>query len=1009
MTQPSPDTPRSVSGPDPGPSGRPADLRAWVRQARHRNLAEIVEALQADQLQRWGKGERVPAEAYLQLHPALAGAAEALDLIYGEFLLRQQRGETPTLDEYLWRFPQHETQLRLMVELEGELAAAGIDASSSDELVSTVTGPPDPPTPPAEGEPGTVPQAPDRVAAMIQAGQELLAPQGAPEARRILGYEVLGELGRGGMGVVYQARQVGLNRLVALKMIRAGSYAGPAELARFRAEAEAVARLQHPNIVQIYEIGECHGLPYFSLEFCAGGSLADHLHGTPLPPPQAAELAETLARAVHAAHQAGVVHRDLKPANVLLSFSGGSETRARVSDPPLNEFVPKVTDFGLAKRLDEAVGLTAADAVVGTPSYMAPEQAEGRVREVATPADVYALGAILYELLTGRPPFKAATTLETLEQVRSQEPVPPRRLQPKTPRDLETICLKGLEKSPRTRYASAAALADDLRRFRAGEPIQARPTPAWERVVKWARRRPAVATLAAVSGLALTVLLMVILAAYSRVRHERDLADQRREQAEAQRRRAVVNLHLAAEAVDRMLTRVGRDRLAAVPYMETVRRELHEDALQFYRELARQEEADPELRSKAGRAQRQLGNFQRFLGDTAKAEQNFREALAVQEELATAFPDEPAYRQELAAGCKDLGNLLRVRNHPDAEPLLRRAVRLGEALVDEAPARLGSRQALAESLSELGDLLKKNRPPEAEQAFRRAVDLMEKVVADAPADLDAWDSLLDANGRLATFLAETKQVEEAEKAFRRNLDRWERLIPKTPGTPRYRDRLARDTFNLGYLLETHGRPRDGEQLYRRSAAGYQRLAEEYPTVPSYHTNLAYVLRGLGMLIRGRDLRESCRLLEQAIEQWRLARKAAPRDPGLREALGRTYGLLASYRVDLGAHREAASAAAQVPPDFTGPGTGYSFQATILAQCVPLAEKDPELTEDQHRQQALAYADQAMQLLRQAVKRGHKDVNFLRKDPGLESLRRREDFQKLLGELAPEARPGKEEG
>jgi WD40 repeat protein len=297
------------------------------------------------------------------------------------------------------------------------------------------------------------------------------------------GYELITELGRGGMGVVYQARHLKLDRLVALKMILAGSHAGAAELARFQTEAEAVARLRHPNIVQVYDVGEHEGKPFFSLEFCGGGSLKDRLNGTPLSAKEAAALVQTLACAMQTAHEQHVIHRDLKPANVLLAEDG----------------TLKITDFGLAKKLDEA-GQTQSGAIMGTPSYMAPEQAGGKAGEIGPAADVYALGAILYECLTGRPPFRAATALDTIMQVIADEPVAVRQLQPKTPRDLETICLKCLEKDPGKRYASAGACADDLARFLAGEPIHARPTAVWERAVKWARRRPGLTALAAFSA-----------------------------------------------------------------------------------------------------------------------------------------------------------------------------------------------------------------------------------------------------------------------------------------------------------------------------------------------------------------------------------------------------------------------------------------------------------------------------------------------------------------------------
>jgi tetratricopeptide (TPR) repeat protein len=313
------------------------------------------------------------------------------------------------------------------------------------------------------------------------------SPSFSHRVRRVGNYELLQELGRGGMGVVYKAQQAGLNRLVALKMILADVHAGPEELARFRLEAEAVARLQHPHIVQIHEVGEADGRPFFSLEFVEGGSLAAKLHGTPQPARFAARLIETLARAIHFAHERGIIHRDLKPANVLLAADG----------------TPKITDFGLAKRLDNASAQTRSGEVMGTPCYMAPEQAEGRLKDIGASSDIYALAAILYELLTGRPPFNGATAWDTIEQVRTQEPVPPSRLQLNVPRDLETICLKGLRKDPRQRFATSLELAEDLQRYLEGVPIRARPVPAWERGLKWARRRPAQAALVGTAVLAL--------------------------------------------------------------------------------------------------------------------------------------------------------------------------------------------------------------------------------------------------------------------------------------------------------------------------------------------------------------------------------------------------------------------------------------------------------------------------------------------------------------------------
>ncbi|HZY90350.1 MAG TPA: serine/threonine-protein kinase, partial [Gemmataceae bacterium] len=305
------------------------------------------------------------------------------------------------------------------------------------------------------------------------------------------GHDVEGVLGRGGMGVVYRARHRALNRPVAAKMLLAGAYAGPRELARFRQEAEAVAGLRHPNIVQVYDAGDVEGRPFFTMELVEGGSLARQLAGTPQPVRRAAELVAILAGAVQFAHQSGIVHRDLKPANILLTAEG----------------TPKISDFGLARRLDGGGGLTQSGTPVGTPSYMAPEQARGQTRSIGPAVDVYALGAILYELLTGRPPFRAETAAETVLQVVYQEPLPPARLNARVPRDLETICLKCLHKEPQRRYATAAALAEDLHCFLRGEAIAARPEGRLERLVRRVRQRP-ILSAALAAGTLLTAALV---------------------------------------------------------------------------------------------------------------------------------------------------------------------------------------------------------------------------------------------------------------------------------------------------------------------------------------------------------------------------------------------------------------------------------------------------------------------------------------------------------------------
>jgi WD40 repeat protein len=394
-------------------------------------------------------------------HPELSARENGLNRVLADLLDALARGELVDLPAWQARYPAFSNELAELLAARREVDAA-LDAET------------------------------------LPVGEQAAPESGPAQPLGVLGdYELIDELGQGGMGQVYKARQRSLDRIVALKVIRAGAPASEAERLRFRTEAEAAARLDHPNIVPVYEVGEHAGQPYIAVRYVQGGPLIRHLERFCDDPRAAAGLVAILARAVHHAHERGVLHRDLKPGNVLLEWRAGDTA------PP----VPYVADFGLARLLDQDSGLTRTGDLVGTPSYMAPEQASGGAAAITTATDVYGLGAILYAVLTGRPPFAGPTVLETLEQVKEQEPASPRRLNAKVDRDLETICLTCLAKDPPRRYPSALALAEDLESWLAYRPIAARPVGTGERLVKWVRRRPAAAALATLSAVAVLAVL----------------------------------------------------------------------------------------------------------------------------------------------------------------------------------------------------------------------------------------------------------------------------------------------------------------------------------------------------------------------------------------------------------------------------------------------------------------------------------------------------------------------
>ncbi|HVS37957.1 MAG TPA: serine/threonine-protein kinase, partial [Gemmataceae bacterium] len=596
-------------------------------------------------------------------------------------------------------------------------------------------------------------------------------PPGASVLPLVPGYEIVRELGRGGMAVVYEARHIQLNRRVALKTIRADKIDEAGYLARFRTEAEAIARFQHPNIVPIYEVGEHDGLHFFSMELCPGGSLEQKPGGLLSPPRQAAGLIETLARAVHAAHSKGVVHRDLKPGNVLLAEDGA----------------PKIADFGLAKRLDAQQGPTISNVILGSAYYMAPEQAKGKSMEAGPAADIYALGAIFYECLTGRPPFMSANLLDTLAQVANEPPVPVRRLQPKTPRDLETICLKCLQKEPDQRYATAADLADDLRRFLDGDVITAKPPSLWRRAVRLAKRRRLALTAAVCVILIAAAFLVAWFWVHKSQSHEQEIQTHQQEIQKAMR-----------ESLPGVLQRFDEDLLFSrkgVGDFDAVQQDLQTKAA-LYEKYLRAKDADPTAREELGDIYVRLGWMEGLEGDKAQAQTLLEKGRSLFADQCSGDAPPASARAKLANACHDLGTIAILQGRPEqARPYYEESIRLNQRLSDDFPRESKYIAAVAGNWCAFGDLLalQKNLA-EADAAYAEAYTQVQKCIgADPSADPQGtWAAaILIRKGEVLEAEGKAPDAESAFSAALALFDRrfgpdrsaWSELEDKPPDSP----------------------------------------------------------------------------------------------------------------------------------------------------------------------------------------------------------------------------------
>jgi serine/threonine protein kinase len=822
--------------------------------------AALLEKLCGDQRRRWQAGERIPAEAYVRQHPGLESEPQhVLELVYNEVLLREESGEEPRLEEYVRRFPRFVPQLKPLFEVHRALASGG------------------PLEPGGTGGPGATPPE-----------------TGVPAARPgpALGdYAILAELGRGGMGVVYEARQLSLNRVVALKMILGGQLASGADVQRFRAEAEAAANLDHPHIVPVYEVGEQDGRHYFSMKLVQGISLAQAVNRGPWAvgrqgaERRAARVVEAVARAVHYAHQRGILHRDLKPANILLDEQGQ----------------PHVTDFGLARRVEGGSSLTPSGAIVGTPGYMAPEQASGRKGGMSTACDVYSLGAILYELLTGGPPFRGETPLATLRLVQERQPQRPRAVNARVSRDLETICLKCLHKEPQQRYATANDLADDLSRYLAGEPIRGRPVGPAERLWWWCRRRPLVA------GLSAALVLMCGLG-FGGVLWQWRRAEGQRAVADGQRRLAEENSRQAQQAVDDYFTKVSESKLLKVPGFQPLRKELLETALAYYQRFLEERGADPLLQAETAAAHARVAQITGMIGSPAEALAEYQKARVLYERLADADPGRSEFRHALARIHDDSATLLQSMDGRRAEAAAsaRRALALREAIARENPGNTDYQHSVAVSHLNLGNLLSRTgRYAEALRSYEQARAAFAPIAKPGQAYgnwglAKTYHAIGFAHSRLGQYPEALRSCERARALF-------ETVARLDPGDTAFPSDLA---YTCTFLGDLHAsgfrRPDQALSCYERARTLLTKLVEENPEVTEYRQRLALCWLTIGEQYKTARPAEALRACEEARGLLDKLTRTGSATPDIQDLRAGCYTNIGELQHDTGAYAAAAA-------------------------------------------------------------------------------------------------------
>ena len=768
-------------------------------------------------------------------------------------------------------------------------------------------------------------------------------------------YEIQKELGRGGMGVVYKARQITINRLIALKMIKAGVLANDAELRRFQNEAEAVALLDHVGIVPIYEVGEHEGQRYFSMKLVEGGNLADQLTSFQGNPRAAATLLAEMATALHHAHMRGVLHRDLKPANILISADGH----------------PHITDFGLAKRVEADVELTNSGAILGTPAYMSPEQAEGRRGTITTTTDVYGLGAILYALLTGKAPFGRDSLIETLQAVKAQPPVPPRRLDPTIPRDLETICLKCLEKDPRRRYASAQALAEDLRSWLESRPVAARRVGTPERAWLWCKRNPVVAALTAAVVVAVIGGTTGIFVVQARANADLRLSNSKLDRAiielkstntqlDQQRARAEDREKLAIDSVKKFRDAVAENpELKDNASLESLRKTLLKQPLAFFGALQASLAADgdtkPESLTRLADATFELGSLTNEIGNKEDALRAHQEALALRkkltdahpgvteflvglgssyniigaiqsstgrkadamvsnlkslevfQKLAEGHPEDPKFEDSLAASHNNIA-ILQWGTGKLAEAMMsyQQALAINQKIVDAHPDETEFQSDLATIHNNIGFFQHRTgKPVEALEPYRQALKIYQKQVEDHPKAPGFRSNLANLHNNIALLRLDIGQPAEALESLSEALRIRKELVKDHPTVTSYLSSLADSHNVMGILQANRGKSPEAFESFRQARELYQKLTDEHPTTTEYPNKLANNLTNTGWrLLRNGKLAEALTIFSREEAIWTRLVQDHPSAHLYRDNLANCLNNTATALLRLGKHAQA---------------------------------------------------------------------------------------------------------